>query len=121
MSKKIIFTTLAAVALLLGLAFVKESSVQPEVATVNNHAHGLTEMYRNDECTDTRAAECAVFVASVIEACATAMETGGADIIADIRCARARKLITTKKDCIPCLCDEVKKRGWDWVECPKAI
>ncbi len=105
MNKTILFTTIAALALILGVVFVNQPTAQPESATVSNHAHGLTEMYRNDECTDTRAAECAVFVTSVIEACVTAMETGGADIIADIRCARARKLITTKKDCLPCLCD----------------
>jgi hypothetical protein len=61
-------------------------------------------MKKNDDCSDEQAASCAVFIASVIEACTTAMETAGADIIADIRCARARKLINDKKYCIPCLC-----------------
>ena len=61
-------------------------------------------MGTNDECTDEQAAVCAVFITEIIQACVTAMETDGVDIIADIRCAKARKLINDKKYCIPCLC-----------------
>lgn len=103
MKTSIILTTVAVLGAVLGLVTYNTSF--ESVPTEPNLTQSFSPApIANEECTDERAAVCAVFVASIIEACVTAMEAGGVDIIADIRCARARKLITDKKDCLPCLC-----------------
>ena len=69
----------------------------------------------NAECTEKMAAECAVEVEQTVRACAKAFETEGADIIADIKCAK--DLLADKKLCWPCICYEAQKRGWHVIGC----
>lgn len=56
----------------------------------------------NEECSKTIEIECAIEVERTVVACAKAFETGGADIIADIKCAK--DLLSDKKHCWPCIC-----------------
>lgn len=67
------------------------------------------------QCTEKLEIECAVDIEKTIRACAAAFETGGADVIADIKCAR--DLMADKKHCWPCICAEAKKKGWHVVGC----
>jgi hypothetical protein len=92
-------------ALIVAMTLVAYPNKELETTFTSSQSTHLAASYRDETCTDQRAAECAVFVAEIIDSCVTAMAAGGADIIADIRCAKARKLITSKKDCIPCLCE----------------
>jgi hypothetical protein len=56
----------------------------------------------NQDCTKQLEIECAIDVERTVVACAKAFETGGADIIADIKCAK--DLLSDKKHCWPCIC-----------------
>ena len=67
------------------------------------------------ECTKELEVECAVDIEKTVKACAKAFETGGVDIIADIKCTR--DLMADKKHCWPCICAEAKKQGWHIVGC----
>jgi hypothetical protein len=62
----------------------------------------------NAECTRELEIECAIDVERTVVACAKAFETGGADVIADIKCAK--DLLADKKHCWPCICSEAKKK-----------
>lgn len=68
-----------------------------------------------EECTEKLEIECVVDVEKTVRACATAFETGGSDIIADIKCAK--DLLADKKHCWPCICAEAKKKGWHVIGC----
>jgi hypothetical protein len=67
------------------------------------------------ECTKTLELECAIDIEKTVRACATAFETGGADVIADIKCAK--DILSDKKHCWPCICAEAKKQGWHIIGC----
>ena len=69
----------------------------------------------NAECTKQLEVECAVDIEKTIKACSTAFETGGSDVIADIKCAK--DLMSDKKHCWPCICAEAKKKGWHIIGC----
>ena len=69
----------------------------------------------NAECTKQLEVECAVDIEKTVKACSAAFETGGSDIIADIKCAR--DLMSDKKHCWPCICAEAKKKGWHIIGC----
>lgn len=69
----------------------------------------------NAECTKELEIECAIDVERTVVACAKAFETGGADVIADIKCAK--DLLADKKHCWPCICAEAKKKGWHVIGC----
>lgn len=68
-----------------------------------------------DECTEALEVECAVDIERTVKACSAAFETGGADIIADIKCTK--DLMADKKHCWPCICKEAQKRGWKIIGC----
>lgn len=69
----------------------------------------------NAECTKELEVECAIDVERTVVACAKAFETGGADVIADIKCAK--DLLADKKHCWPCICAEAKKKSWHVIGC----
>ncbi len=69
----------------------------------------------NAECNFELEVECAVDVERTVVACAKAFETTGADVIADIKCAK--DLLADKKHCWPCICSEAKKKGWHVIGC----
>lgn len=54
------------------------------------------------ECTPALALACAVTVQATIRSCAAAAASQGANIIADIKCAK--NLLANKKYCLPCVC-----------------
>lgn len=53
-------------------------------------------------CTEALVVECAVDIEMTVRACAAAFESQGANIIADIKCAK--DLLADKKNCWPCIC-----------------
>lgn len=69
----------------------------------------------NAECTKELELECAIDVERTVIACSKAFETGAADVIADIKCAK--DLLADKKHCWPCICAEAKKKSWHVVGC----
>lgn len=76
---------------------------------------GAIQSVRADECPESLAVECAVDIERTVKACSAAFETGGSDIIADIKCTK--DLLSDKKHCWPCICYEATKRGWKIVGC----
>ena len=68
-----------------------------------------------EECTEKLELECALVIEMTVRACAKAFETEGADIVADIKCAK--DLMADKKMCWPCICAEAKKKGWHVIGC----
>lgn len=71
--------------------------------------------YRVENCTETLEIECAVEVERTVVTCAKAIETEGADVIADIKCAK--DLLGDKKYCWPCICALAKKKNWKIIGC----
>lgn len=69
----------------------------------------------NTDCNKELEIECAIDVERTVVACAKAFETGAADVIADIKCAK--DLLADKKHCWPCICAEAKKKGWKVIGC----
>ena len=69
----------------------------------------------NTDCTEALVVECAADIEMTVRACAAAFESQGANIIADIKCAK--DLMADKKHCWPCICAEAKKRGWHVIGC----
>lgn len=67
------------------------------------------------DCTEALVVECAADIEMTVRACAAAFESEGANIIADIKCAK--DLMADKKHCWPCICAEAKKRGWHVIGC----
>ena len=67
------------------------------------------------ECTKELEVECIFDIRKTIQACAKAYETEGADIVADIKCAK--DLMADKKHCWPCICAEAKKEHWHVIGC----
>ena len=67
------------------------------------------------ECTESLVVECAADIEMTVRNCAAAFETEGANIIADIKCAK--DLLADKKHCWPCICAEAKIRGWHIIGC----
>lgn len=106
-------TTVVIVSLLAALALYtlpqSASQLQAEPAPVDYFA------YAAEECTKTLEVECALDIEKTVVACSKAFETGGADIIADIKCTK--DLLSDKKHCWPCICAEAKKKGWHVVGC----
>lgn len=84
-------------------------------ATPSIAVEPIDYMNINAECNKELELECAVDVERTIIACAKAFETGGASVIADIKCAK--DLLADKKHCWPCICAEAKKKGWHVVGC----
>ena len=68
-----------------------------------------------EECTESLEVECVVDIERTVKACAKAFETEGADIVADIKCAK--DLLADKKHCWPCICAEAKQKGWHIIGC----
>ena len=71
--------------------------------------------YGAADCTTQLAAECALDIERTVKACAAAFESEGANIIADIKCAK--DLLSDKKTCWPCICYEAEKKGWKIIGC----
>lgn len=69
----------------------------------------------NTDCTEALVVECAADIEMTVRACSAAFESEGANIIADIKCAK--DLMADKKHCWPCICAEAKKRGWHVIGC----
>ena len=67
------------------------------------------------DCTTQLAIECAFDIEKTVVACAAAFESGGANIIADLKCTK--DLLADKKTCWPCICFEAKKKGWNIIGC----
>lgn len=67
------------------------------------------------DCTAQLAVECAFDIEKTVVACAAAFESGGANIIADLKCTK--DLLADKKTCWPCICYEAKKKGWHIIGC----
>lgn len=68
-----------------------------------------------ESCTQALEVECAVDIELTIKNCAKAFETEGADVIADIKCAK--DLLADKKHCWPCICALAHKEGWKIIGC----
>ena len=102
--------TAAFIASALSIIALFYSGFQPETAIEVPQAPWLST-----ECTKQLEVECAIDVERTVVACAKAFETEGADIIADIKCAK--DLLADKKHCWPCICAEAKKKGWHVVGC----
>lgn len=107
------YVVLALTALLASLAIYNSQSEtnnlaveSPSLDYFNIHAA---------ECTKTLELECAVDIERTVVACAKAFETGGVDVIADIKCAK--DLLSDKKHCWPCICAEAKKKHWHIIGC----
>jgi hypothetical protein len=98
--------TLGLALLVLGSSF----SLSDVVAELLHHEKPLPTKvdYVNDfktpDCTTQLAAECALDIEKTVVACSAAFESGGANIIADIKCAK--DLLADKKTCWPCICYE---------------
>jgi hypothetical protein len=92
--------TLFAVTLLaVALAIYSVSSPPAEATPL---AATFDYLNFNAECNKELEVECAIDVERTVVACAKAFETGAADIIADIKCAK--DLLADKKHCWPCIC-----------------
>ena len=102
---------LTAVALLAILAAVALYQIQPE----QPRPEPFDYFSINAECTKQLEIECAVDIEKTVKACAAAFETGGSDVIADIKCAR--DLLSDKKHCWPCICAEAKQKHWHIIGC----
>ena len=110
MSKKL---ALVAVSLLLATFALYQLNNQSATPALQKEPFDYLAV--NAECTKTLEVECALDVERTVVACAKAFETGGADVIADIKCAK--DLLSDKKHCWPCICSEAKKKGWHIVGC----
>lgn len=97
---------LAASVAIYGLSADSQPIAQPEPLDYFNI---------NAECNKELEIECAIDIERTVVACAKAFETSGADVIADIKCAK--DLLSDKKHCWPCICAEAKKKGWHVVGC----
>ena len=67
------------------------------------------------DCTAQLAVECAFDIEKTVVACAAAFESGGANIIADLKCTK--DLLADKKTCWPCICYEAQKKSWHIIGC----
>lgn len=94
------FAVAAIVAILASLALY---NLRPESNNLEVEAQPTFDYLNiNAECTKTLEVECAVDIEKTVVACAKAFETGGTDVIADIKCAK--DLLSDKKHCWPCIC-----------------
>lgn len=85
-------------------------------ATKNAQVPNILKSYfGNTDCTTQLAAECALDIERTVIACSAAFESGGSNIIADIKCAK--DLMADKKHCWPCICYEAQKKGWKIIGC----
>jgi len=76
---------------------------QPEASQVQTENMKIEMPYIfTTDCTEALVVECAADVEMTVRACAAAFETSGANIIADIKCAK--DLLADKKHCWPCIC-----------------
>ena len=105
--KNIVLAAVAAVTLLTIMATVTVR--QPE------EQQNLTFSLKDDECTETMKAECAIDIERTAKNCAKAFATEGAGIISDIKCLKDLK--ADKAKCWPCLCEEAKEKGWHNLDC----
>ena len=97
-------TTISIVSLTLLAIFSTINSPQETIQIAND-----------DKCTEALVVECAADVELTILNCAKAVETEGADVIADLKCVK--DLLADKKHCWPCVCAEAKKKGWHIIGC----
>lgn len=89
-----------------------------EMLNVRSQMEGIKQMnpfIKNTDCTKQLAAECALDIERTVKACAAAFESEGANIIADIKCAK--DLMADKKHCWPCICYEAQQKGWKIIGC----
>lgn len=94
---------LATAALIAVLAAIALYHLQPQSQNLEVETQPTFDYLNiNAECTKTLEVECAVDIEKTVTACAKAFETGGTDVIADIKCAR--DLLSDKKHCWPCIC-----------------
>jgi len=109
-------TVYVIVALISAIAFynfnISDSQLQTEI---NDVKVDYFAKYGAEECTKTLEIECAIDIERTVVSCAKAFETEGADVIADIKCAK--DLLADKKHCWPCICGEAKKKGWHIIGC----
>lgn len=105
----VVLSTLVAAAVLLAVYSPTEKTSQPEAVKME------MPVIFNTDCTEALVVECAADIEMTVRACAAAFETQGANIIADIKCAK--DLMADKKHCWPCICAEAKKRGWHVIGC----
>lgn len=117
MENKTLFTVMMGLLVLAGLFAVQQVRPSAPISVELSQNLSQDEMIEilDAECTDKMAAECAVEVEQTVRACAKAFETEGADIVADIKCAK--DLLADKKLCWPCICYEAQKRGWHVIGC----
>lgn len=114
MSKSLIValsTIVAAALLLASYTPAQQPAVTVETETVQME---MPSIFTTD-CTESLAVECVVDIEMTVKACAAAFESQGANIIADIKCAK--DLLADKKHCWPCICAEAKKKGWHVIGC----
>jgi hypothetical protein len=110
--KEIAVLTLAILA--TSLAVYSMTSAEPQTAIARPDIE--TDYFNyNTDCTKELEIECAIDVERTVVACAKAFETSGADVIADIKCAK--DLLSDKKHCWPCICAEAKKKSWHVIGC----
>lgn len=79
---------------------------------------GIARSKRYDavqDCTNQLAVECAFDIEKTVVHCAAAFESEGANIVADLKCAK--DLLADKKTCWPCICYEAQKKGWHVIGC----
>lgn len=107
---KIVKTAVASLTLFAAYYGFIELEKEPQV-----QADIVTGPWIAEECTEKLELECVVDIERTVKACAAAFETEGADIIADIKCAK--DLLADKKHCWPCICAEAKKKGWHVIGC----
>lgn len=111
MSKTLIavLSTIVVAAVLLASYAPTQQTVDIETVQMEMPAIFTTD------CTEALVVECAADIEMTVRACAAAFESQGANIIADIKCAK--DLMADKKHCWPCICAEGKKKGWHIIGC----
>ena len=93
-------TSLVVVSLVLAAFALYQLNDQPAAPSLQKEPFDYLGV--KEECTKKLEVECAIDVERTVVACSKAFETGGADVIADIRCAK--DLLSDKKHCWPCIC-----------------
>ena len=92
------FAVAAAIIAITALALYQ---YQPSHPTLDQ-TQPIDYLNYNAECTEKLEIECAYDIERTVVMCAKAFETGGVDVIADLKCAR--DLMSDKKHCWPCIC-----------------
>ena len=95
----VVTALIAATALLVAYNPIEE--IDNQQVLLETHSVEIPYIF-NTECTESLAVECVADIEMTVRACSAAFETQGADIIADIKCAK--DLMADKKHCWPCIC-----------------